>query len=102
MFGGIFVLLLAWSLANPMFAAPDEDLHLARSQTGVLSCLLPPSCRRSSCWRRALFACRRTGYFVERAIVVACGSPEGTFSDKATNTSGLGGYSLEYAQNKVK
>ena len=35
-------------------------------------------------------------------VDVACGSPEGTFSDKATNTSGLVGYSLEYAQNKVK
>ena len=42
MFGGIFVLLLAWSLANPMFAAPDEDLHLARSQSTWLGDLSPP------------------------------------------------------------
>ena len=41
-FVGVFVLLLAWSLANPMFAAPDEDLHLARSQSTWRGDLTPP------------------------------------------------------------
>lgn len=32
-FLGVFLLVVTWSLTNPMFAAPDENLHLARSQS---------------------------------------------------------------------
>lgn len=31
-----------WALANPMFAAPDEDLHLARAQSIWLGDMTPP------------------------------------------------------------
>lgn len=48
--GGAFVLQVAsvglligaWALSNPMFAAPDEDLHLARAQSTWLGDMTPP------------------------------------------------------------
>lgn len=36
------LLIGAWALANPMFAAPDEDLHLARAQSTWLGDVTPP------------------------------------------------------------
>lgn len=48
--GGAFVLQVAsvglligaWALSNPMFAAPDEDLHLARAQSTWWGDMTPP------------------------------------------------------------
>lgn len=42
LFAGVFCLLLTWALTNPMFASPDEDLHLARSQSTWLGDLSAP------------------------------------------------------------
>ena len=36
------LLIVAWALSNPMFAAPDEDLHLARAQSTWLGDMTPP------------------------------------------------------------
>jgi hypothetical protein len=41
-FIAIFALLITWALTNPMFAAPDEDLHLARTQSTWLGDMSPP------------------------------------------------------------
>lgn len=38
----VFALVLTWSLTNPIFAAPDENLHLARSQSTWLGDFFPP------------------------------------------------------------
>lgn len=38
----IGLLIGAWALSNPMFAAPDEDLHLARAQSTWLGDMTPP------------------------------------------------------------
>ena len=41
-FACLALLIGAWALANPMFAAPDEDLHLARAQSTWLGDVTPP------------------------------------------------------------
>jgi len=41
-FVGVGLLCLAWALANPMFAAPDEVWHVARAQSAWRGDITPP------------------------------------------------------------